>query len=95
MKILKPGREQKGWTTEATCTGKGNKNGGCGAVLLVEQPDIYRTFRHCRDETDVFYTFTCAGCGVETDLNKSLPFTPPTKEEWLRGRKRADRGRDG
>lgn len=71
MKIVKPGREQKGWAKEYECTGAGNNGGGCGAVLLVEIGDLYRTFSHARDETSVYITFTCAACGVETDVKKS------------------------
>lgn len=44
MKIIKEGRKQTGWSKELTCTGKGNGGGGCGAVLLVEQTDLYNTF---------------------------------------------------
>ena len=68
MKVLKPGREQKGWSKTFTCTGDGNGGGGCGAELLVEQGDLFKTFRHCRDETDVFITFQCTACEVLTDL---------------------------
>jgi hypothetical protein len=89
MKIIKEGRKQKGWSIEYTCTGHGNGNGGCGAVLLIEQPDLYKTFTHCRDETDVHVTFTCAGCGVETDLTNTAqpPYSIigklPDKKKWL------------
>ncbi len=41
MKVIKPGRPQKGWSHEFTCTGDGNGRGGCGAILLVEQEDLY------------------------------------------------------
>lgn len=71
MKVLKPGRPQRGWTTEATCTGNGNGGGGCGAYLLVEQADIYRTTSSSRDEIDNYATFKCPECGVETDLPES------------------------
>lgn len=70
MKVLKPGREQKGWSIETTCTGDGNGGGGCGAELLVEQDDLYKTYRFCRDETDTFITFRCSECQVETDLKE-------------------------
>lgn len=73
MKVIKSGTGQKGWSTEAVCTGKGNGGGGCGAELLVEEPDLYVTSSSCRDETDYFLTFKCPECGVETDLEK-----PPT-----------------
>jgi hypothetical protein len=72
MQVLKPGRQQTGWSTETTCSGSGNGGGGCGATLLVEQPDLYKTYQHCRDETDVFVTFRCGACGVETDLKHGL-----------------------
>ena len=68
MKVLQKGRQQRGWSIEATCTGIGNGGGGCGARLLVEQPDIYQTSSSCRDETDYFATFQCPECFVLTDL---------------------------
>ncbi len=79
MKVLKPGRPQKGWSTEATCTGNGNGDGGCGAVLLVEQDDLFRTTRCCRDEVDYFTTFACPQCGVLTDLHEPLPYSLKSK----------------
>lgn len=85
MKTLEKGRPQKGWAKEFTCTGKGNEDGGCGAKLLVEQGDLYRTQSSCRDETNRYYTFQCQECGVETDLPESerITFGVPTKADWL------------
>jgi hypothetical protein len=85
MKVITPGRPQKGWAKEYTCTGAGNGNGGCGAVLLIEQDDVYETSGSCRDETNYYTTFKCSECGVETDIidvpgNLKLP----TKESWAR-----------
>lgn len=68
MKVLEKGRAQKGWSKQAKCTGSGNGGGGCGAKLLVEQGDLYKTWRHCLDDSEMFITFKCASCGVETDL---------------------------
>ena len=75
MKVLKEGRKQKGWSTERECTGGGNGNGGCGALLLVEEADI-RRYSH----TDISgYTdppigvFRCCACGVTTDM-KDVPY---------------------
>ncbi len=69
MKIVKPGRPQKGWAKNYECTGKGNTGGGCGAMLLVEQGDLFQTARHCYDgSSDYFVTFKCAACGVLTDI---------------------------
>jgi hypothetical protein len=72
VKILKPGREQKGWSKEFECLGYGNGDGGCGAWLLVEQDDLFYTRSSCRDEVDVFVTFMCPSCKVLTDI-KSPP----------------------
>ena len=72
MKVIKKGREQKGWAQQFTCTGKGNRGGGCGAILLVEEDDMYFTSSSCYDgSTDYFNTFKCCDCGVETDVSDS------------------------
>ena len=71
MKILKPGSiERAKWSKEITCTGRGNGGHGCGAVLLVEEGDLYYTRCHVRDEVDVFVTFTCGFCGRKNDLER-------------------------
>lgn len=89
MKILEKGRPQKGWAEKFSCTGAGNGNGGCGAVLLVEQDDVYQTSSSARDETSWYNTFKCEGCGVETDIpsNIRLPFDRPSKAAWEKRRK--------
>lgn len=74
MKLIKKGRVQKGWSKEFTCTGNGNGGGGCSAILLVEQDDIFKTFRYLLDDTDEFNTFKCLECGVLTDISEPLPF---------------------
>lgn len=93
MKVIKPGREQKGWSKQFKCTGNGNGDGGCGAILLVEEGDLYRTERSFMAETDHYITFKCCACGVETDLSKkdepSLNRDIPSKEQWLKKRKKA------
>ncbi len=68
MRVLKKGRSQTGWSIKARCTGSGNGDGGCGASLLIEQPDVYRTESHARDETTAYATFQCPECGVLTDI---------------------------
>lgn len=87
MKVLKKGRKQKGWSTEANCTGHGNGGGGCGAKLLIEESDLYFTFSHARDETERHVTFTCCECGVETDLRDvpgQIQHRLPEKAGWVR-----------
>lgn len=83
MKTIEKGRPQKGWAKELKCTGAGNQGGGCGALLLVEQADVYRTESHCRDEFSTYNTFTCQECGVETDIKELLHFPVPSKASWL------------
>jgi hypothetical protein len=76
MKVLKPGREQKGWATEATCTGYGNDGGGCGALLLVEESDVFKTQSgggYGGDSPEEFATFRCPECKVLTDLTNFPP----------------------
>jgi hypothetical protein len=81
MKVIKKGREQKGWAKEFTCTGAGNGGGGCGAVLLVEQSDVYLTHHYdYGGGHDIYNTFRCTLCGVETDIKESLPFRARNSE---------------
>jgi hypothetical protein len=70
MKIIKPGRPQQGWATETSCTGSGNGGGGCNAVLLVDESDLFTTHRggYGGDGPETFVTFRCAACGVLTDI---------------------------
>jgi hypothetical protein len=86
MKVIKPGRDQKGWAEEFKCTGKGNQGGGCGAILLVEQDDLFRTTNSCMGETDSFITFRCMACGVLTDIaaskSPSAARSLPSHLEW-------------
>lgn len=73
MKVIKPGRPQKGWACEKKCTGSGNGSGGCGAVLLVEEGDLFRTESHHYDgSSECYTTFRCPSCGVLTDI-KDVP----------------------
>lgn len=76
MKVLKRGRKQKGWTSEFTCTGKGNGGGGCGAKLLVSEDDLYHTFSSALGEVETYTTFRCPCCGVETDVEVPYSVTP-------------------
>lgn len=72
MKVIKPGRRQKGWSVETVCTGTGNGGGGCGAKLLVEEGDLFKTTSQARDETTAYVTFKCSACGVLTDLGERV-----------------------
>lgn len=75
MKVIKEGRKQKGWAKEYECTGAGNHGGGCGAILLVEEGDLFQTSRSdYTGDTDYYVTFRCACCGSSTDITDS-PFS--------------------
>lgn len=69
MKVIKPG-SQLSWSIEATCTGAGNGRPGCGALLLVEEGDLFRTESNALHETTTYITFRCP-CGRATDLPRS------------------------
>lgn len=71
MKLIKEGTGQKGWAKEFECTGAGNKDGGCHAVLLVEHADLFITESSSYDgSTDSYTTFKCCQCGVLTDITR-------------------------
>jgi hypothetical protein len=70
MKLLEPGRVQLGWAKEFHCSGDGNGGGGCRALLLVEQGDLFFTYHSCMGrDNETFVTFRCPQCGVMTDVN--------------------------
>ncbi len=66
--VVKPGRVQAGWSKEYKCTGAGNGDGGCGAIILVSGYDIYETSSSCMGESEKYATFCCPACGMETDI---------------------------
>lgn len=86
MKVLKPGREQTGWSSERVCTGAGNGGGGCGAKLLVEEKDLFLMHSYVHVDHDVFVTFRCIQCGVLTDINDCPSGVrsriPKSQKEW-------------
>ena len=82
MKVIKRGKKQKGWAVEFECTGDGNGDGGCGAILLVEEGDLYLTSRSYYDGSrDTFTTFTCSCCGVQTDVEVPIRVTQ-SHDDW-------------
>jgi hypothetical protein len=87
MKVLKHGRPQAGWSKKFTCTGAGNRGGGCGARLLVSEYDLYTTTSsHYDGSVEHYTTFCCCECGVETDI-KSCPVCPKGKRPTEADRK--------
>ena len=89
MKVIKRGKKQKGWAMEFECTGEGNGDGGCGATLLVEESDLYLTYRGYYDgSSDTYTTFTCSCCGVETDVEVPIRVTQ-SRNAWKRKNKKS------
>jgi hypothetical protein len=77
-----------GWSKKIECTGNGNGYFGCGAILLVEGSDLFKT-----TNTDI--TFKCPECGNLTDLprNEILPIgmanrIPANQYKWLDAQKK-------
>ena len=70
------------WSIKVRCTGRGNGDGGCKSLLLVEESDIYATASTAyTGEVEFFYTITCPVCGKETDIpQKYLPYSITTKK---------------
>lgn len=69
MKVLKK-ENTNIWGTVQVCTGYGNGDNGCGALLLVREEDVFVTFLDDirGPETKFFYTFKCPICGRLTDI---------------------------
>lgn len=87
MKVLKKGRPQTGRTFEITCTGSGNGDGGCGALLLVGEGDLFQTSHtDMGGDTEYFTTFECPECRVLTDTKKFGRRPTLTHDEWLNRR---------
>lgn len=59
------------WSMDVECTGKGNGEDGCGAVLRVTQEDVFKNQVRSGNETNTYLTIRCCGCGVMTDLAKN------------------------
>lgn len=87
MEIIKPGRPQKGWAIEHTCTGNGHGNGGCSALLLVSHDDLFLRYENDSDGYEVKYvTFKCPSCSQLTNISE-IKYPPnyktlPTQEEF-------------
>ncbi len=86
MKVIQPGREGPQWSHRFTCTGSGNGDGGCSAILQVDKDDLYRTYRcDYLGDRDYFNTFRCPLCGAETDVKvpPQIERALPSKSTWM------------
>lgn len=77
MRVLKR-KNPTGWEVEKVCTGenRGYGDGGCGALLAVEETDvhIFSDFGHLVDGDPRFFGFICPECGKCTGIpEEELP----------------------
>lgn len=91
MRVIKPGREQKGWSKVCVCKGTDDKDerGGCGAELLVEEADLFLTMSggsYCEPPDTRHATFRCMACGVRTDVTGVPAYAFPKFKEGERNR---------
>jgi hypothetical protein len=88
MKVIKSGTGQKGWAREIACKGYRGNGGGCGALLLVEQADLFKVHLD-GDYTEVgppSIAFKCPECGQCTDIDSKFYSgyvqQLPDKRDW-------------
>lgn len=86
MRILEPGRVGEKWTLQHRCTGWGNSEKGCQALLEVELDDLrYRTSLMNFNSGESSVSFKCPCCGQLTDLGRNdWPSGYSNLEKWSR-----------
>ena len=95
MKVLEKGRPKKKWSAEIRCVGTEEGcsfENGCGALLLVEQDDLYLTpdsIAQCGVATTTISScrFMCPECHKEIRLDFEVPIivvqSMPSRDEWM------------
>lgn len=81
MKVIVEGKSG-GWSKRFKCTGRGNGDGGCGALLEVTESDLIHTQSHARDETTDYATFECCSCGKWTDAGSDDRRSAVPRSVW-------------
>lgn len=72
MKVLEKGEllPEKEWTGKFRCTGEGNGDVGCNALLLVSTSDLFLKFD---SGVEFSISFRCPECGGLTDVKEQVP----------------------
>ena len=94
MKVLTPGDMRKTiWQQELPCTGRGHGGYGCGALLLVDELDVFTTGGGVDISgvgEDVFLTIQCPLCGAFNNISpvfaatvRSLRREFPSFRDWM------------
>jgi|GEM_PF-6506745 len=81
MQVFKKGKH---WSRKVKCTGNNNGGGGCGAILLITEKDIYEIIDCSRCNNDChncrgLTVFCCPKCRVETNIRVSRNVVPRGK----------------
>lgn len=88
MMINNPACNLANWSVQILCSGKGNNKIGCGAVLLVEESDLFNSTRVIEHDHVVMQTsFCCTECKAHTDIDNvptEIFNRLPSKREFLR-----------
>jgi hypothetical protein len=86
VEVIKPGKFGTVWAMEVVCTGHGNGNSGCEAVLLVNREDL-RYYPGVPGDSwgsrDPAVCFKCPICSSITDVpRKDWPFNYDNLSKW-------------
>lgn len=93
MKVLRSWKSgTPTWSTTIVCTGLGGSKNGCGALLFVEQSDLFVTAHSglVHDEAINYVTVECCECEATTDIGmlSEIPLENlPYRGAWLESRK--------
>lgn len=70
MKVLEAGKVGEKWSIQHRCTGWGNTDSGCNALLEVEYDDLryYEGQEYPWRSSEPAVSFKCPCCGKLTDL---------------------------
>ena len=85
MKILEPGKVEETWTIRHRCTGWGNGDDGCEALLEVEREDLryYEGQELPWRTSEPAVCFKCPCCNKLTDLGlNNWPKNYRSLERW-------------
>lgn len=74
MKIIQPGIANRKWVLRRYCTGWGNTDDGCNALLELEYEDLFYSGGTFDDGQGITYPavkFICPCCNVTTSLGRN------------------------
>jgi len=81
MEVIRPGREQAGWSKEFECVGS-RGIAGCGALLRVTKEDLFKRNEHDISGRHVDTIMTCPCCGAQSVIKGEKFQTLPDEKEW-------------